>query len=414
MTPGKSISWLVGIGPGGAGGPLLHPVPPLLDARLRLSPRPRPTTTVRQPGTVRSRATGCGDRLGGRMGDNVDPGGLHGGGQVVGGAAARSPARPVLRGDRRHDHGPGGPLDPGHLRGAEGEAHFRAAGGGGGAAARAQARRRDRHRRRACPAATGAPRRSGPWARWCGCRGDFDAAVRARAARGRAADAGRARRATRSRRSIARASPSIARPTSPWTPPASIPTRSWPSSCSLLRYRAAATLSPLDKPGSLSPLGKGQGEGHRTAMPSPLLARLAERPLLCDGAMGTLLYARGVALDACFDVLNVNEPKLVQARPRGVHRGRLRTAIETNTFGANRFKLGVHGLPARVREINLRGAQAGARRAREHGARRLRPGLDRPARQVPGPARLRRAGRRRAPRSTSRRRGCWRAASTRS
>ena len=44
-------------------------------------------------------------------------------------------------------------------------------------------------------------------------------------------------------------------------------------------------------------------------MPSPLLTRLAERPLLCDGAMGTLLYARGVALDVCFDVLNLNGKK---------------------------------------------------------------------------------------------------------
>ena len=73
-------------------------------------------------------------------------------------------------------------------------------------------------------------------------------------------------------------------------------------------------------------------------MPSPLLTRLAERPLLCDGAMGTLLYARGVALDICFDVLNLNEPKLVQS----VHSEYIAAgcdAIETNTFGANRFKL---------------------------------------------------------------------------
>ena len=98
-------------------------------------------------------------------------------------------------------------------------------------------------------------------------------------------------------------------------------------------------------------------------MPSPLLTRLAERPLLCDGAMGTLLYARGVALDACFDVLNLNEPKLVQS----VHAEYIAAgcdAIETNTFGANRFKLGIHGLQARVREINLRGAKL-ARDVRE-------------------------------------------------
>ena len=91
-------------------------------------------------------------------------------------------------------------------------------------------------------------------------------------------------------------------------------------------------------------------------MPSPLLTRLAERPLLCDGAMGTMLYARGVTLDACFDVLNLSDPKLVQSI-HSEYIGAGADVIETNTFGANRFKLGVHGLQARVREINLRGAK---------------------------------------------------------
>ena len=91
-------------------------------------------------------------------------------------------------------------------------------------------------------------------------------------------------------------------------------------------------------------------------MPAPFLERLRERPLLGDGAMGTMLYARGVPLDACFDVLNVNEPKIVQ----GIHAEYIQAGadwIQTNTFGANRFKLGVHGLSARVREINLRGVK---------------------------------------------------------
>jgi homocysteine S-methyltransferase len=98
-------------------------------------------------------------------------------------------------------------------------------------------------------------------------------------------------------------------------------------------------------------------------MPAPFLERLSERPLLGDGAMGTMLYARGVPLDACFDVLNVNEPKVVQ----GIHAEYIQAGadwIETNTFGANRFKLAVHGLSARVREINLRGAKL-ARDVRE-------------------------------------------------
>ena len=120
--------------------------------------------------------------------------------------------------------------------------------------------------------------------------------------------------------------------------------------------------------------------------------RLAREPLLCDGAMGTLLYARGVPLDACFDELNMNNPALVQA----IHAEYIAAGadcIETNTFGANRFKLAIHGLEARVREINLRGVKL-ARDVRESWRR-----------WEPSP----RA--RRAPRSASRRkassRGAW-------
>jgi homocysteine S-methyltransferase len=93
---------------------------------------------------------------------------------------------------------------------------------------------------------------------------------------------------------------------------------------------------------------------------SPLLGRLAEGPLLGDGAMGTMLYARGTPLDACFDVLNLHDRKAVQAiHAEYVSAGA--DCLETNTFGANRFKLGVHGLEGRVREIN----RAGARLARD-------------------------------------------------
>jgi methionine synthase I (cobalamin-dependent)/5,10-methylenetetrahydrofolate reductase len=98
-------------------------------------------------------------------------------------------------------------------------------------------------------------------------------------------------------------------------------------------------------------------------MAAPFVERLAERALLGDGAMGTMLYARGVPMDACFDVLCVNDARLVQ----GVHADYIAAGsdcVETNTFGANRFKLGVHGLSGRVREINLRGAKL-ARDVRE-------------------------------------------------
>ena len=91
-----------------------------------------------------------------------------------------------------------------------------------------------------------------------------------------------------------------------------------------------------------------------------LVQRLQEGPLLADGAMGTMLYARGVPLDACFDVLNLHDPKTVQ----GIHQEYIAAGadlLETNTFGANRFKLAVHGLEGRVRDIN----RAGARLARD-------------------------------------------------
>jgi methionine synthase / methylenetetrahydrofolate reductase(NADPH) len=91
-----------------------------------------------------------------------------------------------------------------------------------------------------------------------------------------------------------------------------------------------------------------------------LVRRLQQGPLLADGAMGTMLYARGVPLDACFDVLNLQDAKTVQ----GIHREYVAAGadlIETNTFGANRFKLAVHGLEGRLREIN----RAGARLARD-------------------------------------------------
>jgi homocysteine S-methyltransferase len=98
-------------------------------------------------------------------------------------------------------------------------------------------------------------------------------------------------------------------------------------------------------------------------MPHAFSHRLAEGPLLCDGAMGTLLYARGVPMDACFDLLNLNNPRLVQS----VHAEYVAAGadcIETNTFGANRFKLAVHGQSGDVRTINLRGVKL-ARDVRE-------------------------------------------------
>ena len=85
--------------------------------------------------------------------------------------------------------------------------------------------------------------------------------------------------------------------------------------------------------------------------------------MLADGAMGTQLYARGIAFDQNFDELNLSDPKLVGQ----VHRDYLAAGaelIETNTFGANRMRLSAFGYEDRVRLIARQGARV-ARDARE-------------------------------------------------
>jgi methionine synthase / methylenetetrahydrofolate reductase(NADPH) len=90
----------------------------------------------------------------------------------------------------------------------------------------------------------------------------------------------------------------------------------------------------------------------------------AGRPVLCDGAMGTVLYARGVFINRCYDELNLSDPALILS----VHEEYLQSGaeiLETNTFGANRFRLARHGLASRTAEINQAGVRL-ARQAAEH------------------------------------------------
>jgi homocysteine S-methyltransferase len=90
-----------------------------------------------------------------------------------------------------------------------------------------------------------------------------------------------------------------------------------------------------------------------------LLAR-SPSPLLSDGAMGTMLNARGAGFEACFDALNLSRPGLVGE----VHREYIEAGadiIQTNTFGANRYKLGAHGLQAKAQEINRAGVELARR-----------------------------------------------------
>ncbi|MEK7408599.1 MAG: bifunctional homocysteine S-methyltransferase/methylenetetrahydrofolate reductase [Acidobacteriota bacterium] len=102
--------------------------------------------------------------------------------------------------------------------------------------------------------------------------------------------------------------------------------------------------------------------------PTPLSAsragefreQLGRRVLVADGAMGTMLYNRGVFINRCYDELNLSSPALVKE----IHGEYLKAGaeiLETNTFGANPLRLAAHGLAEKAAAIN----QAGVRLARE-------------------------------------------------
>ena len=148
----------------------------------------------------------------------------------------------------------------------------------------------------------------------------------------------------------------------------------------------------------------------------PFLDALDSRVLVCDGAMGTMLYAQGVFINRCFDSLNLTDP----ARVAAVHKDYVRAGadvIETNTFGANRIKLRAFGLAdqlARDQPAPARGWRAKARaatalcRRRDRSARAPHRAVGQDRRRDEAEALLPRAGRgagrrRRRPASCSRR-----------
>src|ERR1700716_3550421 len=97
-------------------------------------------------------------------------------------------------------------------------------------------------------------------------------------------------------------------------------------------------------------------------MSSDALNRLVDPDalVLFDGAMGTMLYAKDVFINQCYDELNLRSPDLVG----DVHRAYAKAGaevLETNSFGANRIKLAQFGLESQVGEIN----RAAAKIARE-------------------------------------------------
>lgn len=91
-------------------------------------------------------------------------------------------------------------------------------------------------------------------------------------------------------------------------------------------------------------------------------ALLPDRVFVADGAMGTMLYAKGIFINRCFDELNITQPGLVKE----VHQEYVKAGaqiLETNTFGATRIRLGAFGLAEKCQAIN----EAGVRIAREAG-----------------------------------------------
>ena len=91
-----------------------------------------------------------------------------------------------------------------------------------------------------------------------------------------------------------------------------------------------------------------------------ILAAGSSGAILSDGAMGTMLHQRGIDFDQCFDELNLSQPALVG----DVHRAYIEAGaqmIQTNTFGANRFKLERHGLANQLAEINRQGVEIARR-----------------------------------------------------
>ncbi|MDR1932678.1 MAG: bifunctional homocysteine S-methyltransferase/methylenetetrahydrofolate reductase [Spirochaetales bacterium] len=83
----------------------------------------------------------------------------------------------------------------------------------------------------------------------------------------------------------------------------------------------------------------------------PFLEKIQNDVVVFDGAMGTMLYAKGLFINTCYDSVNLTNPGLVKS----IHEDYIRAGvdvIETNTYGANAIKLGAYGLSDQMREIN--------------------------------------------------------------
>lgn len=89
---------------------------------------------------------------------------------------------------------------------------------------------------------------------------------------------------------------------------------------------------------------------------NPFLSLLSQgRAILFDGAMGTMIYDKGIYINQCFDNLNLTQPRMIEE----IHAEYVKAGcdvLETNTFGANRINLAKYALADKVREINIAGA----------------------------------------------------------
>lgn len=91
-------------------------------------------------------------------------------------------------------------------------------------------------------------------------------------------------------------------------------------------------------------------------MKTPFLTKIKDTPLIFDGAMGTVIYEKGIFLNACYDELNLTNPDLIKS----IHQSYVDAGADvilTNTFGANRIKLEKYGLADKVKEINITGVK---------------------------------------------------------
>src|SRR5436190_19300569 len=91
---------------------------------------------------------------------------------------------------------------------------------------------------------------------------------------------------------------------------------------------------------------------------NPLVARLLDpqQVIVFDGAMGTMLYNKGVFINQCYDELNLRAPDLVRDAHKAYKKAGAEV-LETNSFGANRIKLEQYAVEAQVADINRAAAK---------------------------------------------------------